>query len=440
MFMSPFRTSRSDVTVGPDHFTGSEASTPRSVAVVGASHAAVHLADRLRAVGYTGEITLISQETPLPYQRPPLSKAMLTGEVSADSVLLRDPAYYRDNRIELRTGTEVTGAARAEGGYMLEMIRENRRETLSVDRLVLATGARARTLDLPGADHPDVLVLREMDDAHRLLSRVARGPVAVIGGGFIGLEVAATARGLGADVTVIEAGDRLLARAVGPSTAETLLSAHRAMATDVELGAVPVEIVADGGRLIGVRLDDGRLIRAATVLVGVGACPRTEIADQLGLDTDGGVVVDGNCLASDGQTLAIGDCTIHVSESGRRFRLESVDNATEQAAAAASVIAGTEVPPRGAPWFWSDQGDQKLQIVGLIGGHTSVLVRVDPERPRRRVALYFTDDALVAAECLNSPADFVALRSALARGFRPSAAMLADTSVPLKKLLAPVRA
>ena len=425
--------------VGPDRTGGSEASTPRSVAVVGASHAAVHLADRLRAVGYTGDLTLISHEKHLPYQRPPLSKAMLKGEASADSVLLRDPAYYSDNGIDVRIGTDVVGVTRTDGRYTLEMIRENRGETLSVDRLVLATGARARTLDLPGANHPDVLVLREMDDAHQLLARVAHGPVAVIGGGFIGLEVAATARALGVDVTVIEAGDRLLARAVGPSTAETLLTAHRAMATAVELGAMPVEIVADGGRLVGVRLEDGRMVPAATVLVGIGASPRTELADQLGLDTDGGVVVDGNCLASDGHTVAIGDCTVHVSETGRRFRLESVDNATEQATVAASVITGAEVPPRGAPWFWSDQGDQKLQIVGLIGGHTTVLVRVDPERPRRRVALYFADDALVAAECLNSPADFVALRSALGRGYRPSADILADTSVPLKKLLAPVR-
>ncbi|WP_244176096.1 NAD(P)/FAD-dependent oxidoreductase [Gordonia lacunae] len=425
--------------VGPDRVGGSEASTPRSVAVVGASHAAVHLADRLRAVGYTGDLTLISHEKHLPYQRPPLSKAMLKGEASADSVLLRDPAYYSDNGIDLRIGTDVVGVTRTDGRYTLEMIRENRGETLSVDRLVLATGARARTLELPGANHPDVLVLREMDDAHQLLARVAHGPVAVIGGGFIGLEVAATARALGVDVTVIEAGDRLLARAVGPSTAETLLTAHRAMATAVELGAMPVEIVADGGRLVGVRLEDGRMVPAATVLVGIGASPRTELADQLGLDTDGGVVVDGKCLASDGHTVAIGDCTVHVSETGRRFRLESVDNATEQATVAASVITGAEVPPRGAPWFWSDQGDQKLQIVGLIGGHTTVLVRVDPERPRRRVALYFADDALVAAECLNSPADFVALRSALGRGYRPSADILADTSVPLKKLLAPVR-
>ncbi|MBD0861739.1 FAD-dependent oxidoreductase [Gordonia sp. zg691] len=422
-----------------DGLDGPEAQAPRSVAVVGASHAAVHLADRLRAIGYTGEITLISHEDRLPYQRPPLSKAILKGEASADSVLLRDPAYYADSRIELRTGTHVTGITRAGGRYTLAMRCENRTETDSFDRLVLATGARARTLDLPGSDHPDVLVLREMDDAHRLLSRVAKGPVAVIGGGFIGLEVAATARALGAEVTVIEAGDRLLTRAVGPSTAESLLAAHRSMATDVELGAVPVEIVTDDGHLRGVRLDDGRIVPATTVLVGVGAIPRTELAGQLGLDVDGGVVVDARCLASDGHTLAIGDCAVHVSGTGRRFRLESVDNATEQANAAAHVIAGLEVPSRGAPWFWSDQGDQKLQIVGLIGGHTSALVRVDPDRPRRRVALYFADDELVAAECLNSPADFVALRSALGRGFRPSPDMLADTSVPLKKLLAPVR-
>ncbi|MDS1116501.1 FAD-dependent oxidoreductase [Gordonia westfalica] len=427
------------MTDGLAGIVGPEASPPRSVAVVGASHAAVHLADRLRAIRYPGEITLISHEDHLPYQRPPLSKAMLKGEANADSVLLRDPGYYPDHRIGLRTGVRVTGVTHVDGRYILEMVRDDVTESLEVDRLVLATGARARVLDLPGADHPDVLVLREIHDAHRLLSRIAAGPVAVIGGGFIGLEVAATARALGAPVTVIEAGDRLLARAVGPSTAETLLTAHRAMGTVVELGATPVEIVTDDDRLLGVRLADGRMIPAATVLVGVGASPRTELAEQLGLDVDGGIVVDGNCLASDGHTIAIGDCTVHVSETGRRFRLESVDNATEQAVVAASVIAGLEVPSRGTPWFWSDQGDQKLQIVGLIGGHTSALLRVDPDRPRRRVALYFADEELVAAECLNSPADFVALRSALGRGSCPSPDVLADLSVPLKKLLAPVR-
>ncbi|MEO9326713.1 NAD(P)/FAD-dependent oxidoreductase [Gordonia aurantiaca] len=416
-----------------------EAPVPSGVGVVGASHAAVALADGLRSAGYTGAITLITHESHLPYQRPPLSKALLKGEATVDSLRLRDAKYYEDNGIELVLDTEVTAARRIGDGYTLELSSDGRTSQRTFDRLVLATGARARTLDLPGAEHPDVVVLRDLGDAHGLLSRLGAGPVAVIGGGFIGLEVAATARALGLDVTVIEAADRLLGRAVGPATAETLLDAHRAMGTAVELGAVPEAVVGSDDRIVGVRLDDGRMIPATTVLVGVGANPRIELAEQLGLECDGGVVVDDRCLASDGRTLAIGDCAVHVSSTGRRYRLESVDNATEQAAVAASVIAGTEAPRRQPPWFWSDQGDQKLQIVGLVGGHTSVLVREDPDRPRRKVALYFRDDELIAAECLNSPADFMVLRSALGRGLRPSRDLLADTSVPLKKLLAPVR-
>ncbi|MGW5143922.1 NAD(P)/FAD-dependent oxidoreductase [Nocardia beijingensis] len=424
---------------GAQDMPGAEAPVPRNVVVVGASHAGVQLADRLRAEGYTGEITLISHESHLPYQRPPLSKAWLKGEASTDSVLLRDPAHYADQKIELITGTRVEQLERVPGGVEVWFSRGGERQTRRFDQLVLATGARARRLTLPGADHPDVLVLRDLDHARSLAARVQAGPIVVIGGGFVGLEVAATARALGAEVTVIEAGERLLARAVGPDTAATLLAAHRAMATEVVLGAAPAEILHGDNGIHAVRLDDGREIPAATVLVGIGAQARTELAEQLGLECDGGVVVDERCRASDGWTLAIGDCTTHVSGAGSRYRLESVDNAVEQANTAAAVLLGRPVPDRAAPWFWSDQGDQKLQITGLIGGHTSMLVRVDPERPRRRVALYFAGAALVAAECLNSPADFVALRSALGRGYRPGPDDLSDTSIPLKKLLAPVR-
>lgn len=424
---------------GAQDMPEAQAPIPHSVVVVGASHAAVQFADRLRGDGYTGEITLLSHESHLPYQRPPLSKAWLKGEASSDSVLLRDPSHYADQKIELITGARVEELERTPAGIEVRFSLDGGRRVRRFDRLVLATGARARRLTLPGADHPDVLVLRDLDHARSLAARVQAGPVVVVGGGFVGLEVAATARALGAEVTVIEAGERLLARAVGPDTAGSLLAAHRAMATEVVLGAVPVEIVHGDNGIRGVRLDDGRQIPAATVLVGIGAQARTELAEQLGLECDNGIVVDERCLASDGWTLAVGDCTTHVSGTGSRYRLESVDNAIEQANAAAAVLLGRPLPERPSPWFWSDQGDQKLQITGLIGGHTSMLVRVDPQRPRRRVALYFAEDGLLAAECLNSPADFVALRSALGRGHRPGPEVLADTSIPLKKLLAPVR-
>ena len=422
--------------------TGDPASitaTPSSVAVIGASHAAIALADRLRAMGYEGGITLFSDEDHLPYQRPPLSKAWLRGEATGESVLLRDGGYYEDRKIELVTGSRVEHLERTADGVRVAFVLPGGRHVREYDRIVLATGASARRLDLPGADHEGVLVLRGLDDARRLAARVASGPTVVIGGGFIGLEVAATARLLGADVTVVEAGAQLLGRAVGATTAETLLNAHRAMATDVVLGAVPTEIIYDDNGIRHVILADGREVPASTVLIGVGAQPRTELAEQLGVECDNGVVVDADCRASDGWTLAIGDCTVQNSQSGTRYRLESVDNATEQAHAAAAAILGEDRPVRQEPWFWSDQGDQKIQIVGLLEGHTSVIVRRDASKPRRQVALYFSGERLIAAECLNAPADFVALRAAMSRGCRLGPAALSDQSVPLKKLLDPVR-
>lgn len=408
-----------------------------TIAVAGASHAAVHFADRLRAEGFSGSITLISQETHLPYQRPPLSKAWLKGTATAESLLLREPDHYVGNGIELLTDARVTGVRRHGDGVVLSIsIGVAVAADRGFDRLVLATGARARRLTLPGADHRDVVVLRDMTDAQRVAERVPAGPMVVIGGGFIGLEVAATARALGAEVTVIEAGAQLMGRTVGASTADMMLAAHRAGEMDIVLGVLPTAIIADDNGIASVRLADGREIPAATVLVGVGAEPRTELAEQLGLTCDGGIVVDDRCLTSDGRTIAIGDCTVHVAHDGVRTRLESVDNAIEQANAAVAVLLDRPAPDRPAPWFWSDQGDQKLQIVGQIAGHTSVLVRVDPKKPNRRVALYFANDELVAAECVNAPADFVALRGALGKGFRPSPEMLADNDIPLRTLLA----
>ncbi|MCR8896626.1 FAD-dependent oxidoreductase [Gordonia sp. GONU] len=427
--------------------------TPHSIAVVGASHAAVHLADRLRTNGFAGRIALFTDEPHVPYHRPPLSKGLLKGPIDPSTLSLRAESYFDDQRIDLHRHTRVTGVRRTDDGVVLELSGENGCRTETFDRLVLATGARARRLSLPGADHPDVLVLRDLDDADLLRERATAGPVVVIGGGFIGLEVAAGLRAAGTEVTVIETADRLLARAVGSHTAAALLRAHESMGTVVLLGRRPVEIVrgdSDGGsdtdsdlgpnHIRGVRLDDGVVVPAATVIVGIGAEPRTELGEMLGLDCDGGIVVDDNCLASDGWTLAIGDCTVHGSASGRRYRLESVDNATEQANAAAAILLGAEPHIRPAPWFWSDQGAQKLQIVGLSGGHSEVVHRTDPKRPDRQVSLYFADGRLVAAECLNSPADFMTLRTALNRGHRPSPEVFADESVPIKKLLAPARA
>lgn len=413
---------------------------PDSIAIVGASHAAVACADALRAHGYTGEVILFSAESHPPYQRPPLSKAWLKGVADAESLLLRKSEHYAENGIELILGTRVVGVCRDDAGYLLTLSEAAQAPTTRrVSRLVLATGARCRRIDLPGADHRDVLVLRDLDDARRLADRGAHGPVVVIGGGFIGLEVAATLQGLGVPVTVVEAAPMVMGRAVGADTARFVLDGHRTAGLDVRIGVAPVEICADGASITGVRLADGNVVPAATVLLGVGACARTELAEQLELDCAGGVVVDDRCHASDGTTVAIGDCTVQTLPGGARVRFESIDNATEQAAVAAAALLGREAHVRGAPWFWSDQGDWKLQMVGGLPPDATALVRTDPSKPRRRVTLYFVDDALVAAECVNAPADFVAIRNALARGYRPGPADLADTTVALKSLLQPVR-
>lgn len=404
-----------------------------AIGVVGASQAAVEFADRLRRGGHAGPITLLGREPHAPYHRPPLSKAWLAGAVTPDALALRGPEHYARHGIELVTGAEVTALERDGHGMIVHWSGGSRH----VDRVVLATGARPVRPRLPGGDHPDVLTLRDLDDARRLAGRVDAGPVVVLGGGFIGLEVAATLRALDAQVTVVEAGPRLLGRSVDAGTADVLLRAHREEGIGVELGVTADRIGAGrDGSLRAVVLSDGRRLPAATVVVGVGVRPRTDLAEARGLDCDGGVVVDEGCRTSDGTTLAIGDCTVQVTGDGRRQRFESVDNAVEQAARAADTVLGVASPPRPAPWFWSDQGARKLQIVGDSAGHREVVVRTDPARPRRRVALYFGEGGFLGAECLDAPADFVALRTALARGVRPTPESVADASVPLKTLLA----
>lgn len=406
-----------------------------SVLVVGAGQAAVQFADRLRQGGHRGPVTLVGEEPHLPYQRPPLSKAWLRGEATAADLMLRAPDHYDDHGIELVTDAVVERLVR-DGDGVVGTWRSRSMGTHSrrFDRLVLATGARPRRLTLPGAEHPDVLELRGIDDAGRLAERLP-ARVVVIGGGFIGLEVAATARDLGAEVTVVEAGDRLMGRAVDASTADFLTRAHRGTGIEILLGAVPERVEADAAGLRAVVLADGRVLPAETVVVGVGVTPRTELAEQLGLECAGGIRVDEQCVASDGRTLAIGDCTIQRVD-GEWLRLESVDNAVEQAGLAADAVTGAAPSTRPAPWFWSDQGGWKLQIVGRSAGHREVVVREDPDKPRRRVALYFGDNGFLGAECVNAPADFVALRTALARGARPTPEAVADPAVPLRKALA----
>lgn len=411
------------------------------VVIIGGSQAGVSLAANLREKGFAAPVTIIEAGPHLPYQRPPLSKDFLSGGTDLAALELRDRAWYQDRDITLALGSAAQAVRRdGVGGVVTTADGVEHR----YERLVLATGARARRLELPGADLEGVHCLRDLHDAERLARDLERARnVVVVGGGFIGLEIAAGARDRGATVTVLEAAPRIIGRAVGEETSEFLRSAHQRRGIDIRLNAAIDSFQGGTGRIEQVMLGDGQALAADVVVIGVGVVPRTELAEQLGLEVDGGVVVDAHALASDGRTLAIGDVAnlpnpyANAAAALPRLRLESIDHATHHAQVAAATILGTPQEYSSTPWFWSHQGDLRLQMVGLNVGFERTVVRGDPARDKFTVLYYRDDDTLLAADCLNSPADFMVLRRALSAG-RGLPAQLAATDAPLKALLASV--
>jgi len=405
--------------------------------IIGASQAGVQLASSLRELGYTDPVTLVGAKEHPPYQRPPLSKALLLGDATPESLLFRAPGFYPDQGIDLVTGERVVTVEKAADGSGIATSASGRR--FPFDRLALTVGARARRLPVPGNDLAGVHYLRDSGEALRLREQLQQASdVLVVGGGFIGLEVAASARTLGRSVTVVLADDRLMNRAVQPPISDFFAEAHRRRGVDVHFGVALSRFVDDGaGRVGRVELADGRTFQADLVVVGIGAVPRTELAEQLGLAVDDGVVVDEHGVAPDGTTVAAGDCVScpsPVPGPFGRMRFESVSTAVEQAKVAAATLAGVPVPYRAAPWFWSDQFDLKLQAAGLSAVADRYVVRGDPAAEKFSV-LYYCDGLLVAAECVNSPADLMAVRTALAKGRTVPPELADDTSVPLKKLM-----
>jgi 3-phenylpropionate/trans-cinnamate dioxygenase ferredoxin reductase subunit len=411
--------------------------------IVGACQAGVQLAATLRELGDTGAIIMVGEEAHRPYQRPPLSKGWLKGELEPDDVILRTRHWFGDRDIELIASDRVVTIHRDATGAGVAHTLGGRR--ISFTRLALTTGASVRRLTIPGADYRGVHYLRDADDAIALgpaLAEPSAERVVVIGGGFIGLEAAAAARQLGKDVTLVEGTGRLIGRVVAEPTSAFYLAAHRRRGTRVILGArlariqgVDASAAGRRGSVTGVELDDGRIIPADLVIVGIGVLPRVELAVQLGLDVDGGIVVDDACLASDGRTVAAGDCAVmpnpYPGGLGGRVRIESVNNALEQAKVAAATLLGVHATYSTVPWFWSDQADLKLQIAGLSAGHDRVVVRGDPDTERFTV-LYYRDDRLIAADCVNQPAEFLAIKQALAKGQTIPPEAAADVSVRLK--------
>ena len=407
--------------------------------IVGASQAGVQLAVSLRELGYTSAITLVGAEAYPPYQRPPLSKEFLNGTAGHESLAFRTAGFYADAGIELVCGERVVQVGLpCDGRPGSGLARTATGRELAFDRLALTVGARPRRLTIPGADLDGILYLRDVDDAEQLRTRLAHASrVVVVGGGFIGLEAAAVARAHGKDVTVVEATERLIARAVAPVVSEFYRQAHARRGTDVRLATAVAGFSGADGSVTGVLLADGTELPADLVMVGVGVVPRTELAEQLGLACDGGILVDAHARTSEPSVVAAGDCTVlpHPLPGVGRVRLESVHGPVHQASVAAATLVGAAVETRSVPWFWSNQGELRLQIAGLSTGYDSLVVRGDMDDEKFSV-LYYRDGELLAADAVNNPVDYMVVRKALTQGVSIPADLAADSSVPLKTLLA----
>ena len=398
------------------------------VLIIGAGHAGGTAAALLRQYGHEGPIMLAGEEPAPPYQRPPLSKAWLKGEADLEALLLRPETFYAEQAIELRTGV-TANAIDTEGRSVT--FSDGSRE--SWDALILATGSSARKLTIPGADRPGLLELRTLADAERLKADLGPGRrLAVVGGGYVGLEAAASARALGAEAVVIERMDRVLARVASATLSAFFTDHHRTHGVEVLTSAEVTQFEAGG-----VRLGDGRLIAADAVLVGVGAVARDDLARAAGLVCENGVVVDETARTSHPAIWAIGDMTFRPVpvHGGRRHRLESVPNALEQAKQAAAAITGRPAPTLEVPWFWSDQYEIKLQIAGLPDGADRQVVRGNVEDGAFAV-FHLAGERIVCVEAVNAPAEFMAGRLMIGRGQTVDAARLADRSVSMKEVAA----
>lgn len=405
------------------------------VLVVGAGEAGVRVVASLRELGHDEPILLLGDEPHPPYQRPPLSKAFLDGTADHDTLALRTPDFFREAGIEVRTGRPVADLEVDDSGAGRARCADG--DTVAFDHLVLATGARARTLPIGGADLDGVCTLRSLHDAETLRARLATANrVVVLGAGYIGLEAAAVASARGLDTTVVEREDRLLSRVSAAPLSGFLLDRHHAWGVRFELGAEVREIVGDAGRVRAVRLADGRELPADLVVVGVGAVPETELAEKIGVEVRRGVIVDTAGRTSRPGVFAAGDCTVapHPHLPGELLGVESVQNANDQARAVAAAVAGVAQPPPVVPWFWSDQRDLKLQIAGISSGHDRYVSRASP-RGDDVTVLYYRGGALIASESVNRPKDFMAVKRALGKTRTIPADAAVDLNTPLKDLI-----
>lgn len=399
--------------------------------ILGGGQAGAQAATSLRQEGFGGRILLIGAEPLLPYQRPPLSKAFLAGELPRERLLIKPEAFYQQADVE-----PVLGVAATTLDAQAKRLTLGNGEQLAFDQLLLATGGRPRQLDCPGADHPRLHYLRTVADVDQLRPAfVAGARLVIIGAGYIGLEVAAIAAKHGLRVTVLEAAPRALARVTSPEVSEFFQRIHAEAGVEIRCntGVARIEGTANLARVI---TDDGEGLDAELVLVGIGLLPNVELAQAAGIACDNGILVDELGNTSAAGILAAGDCANHPNAIyGCRFRLESVHNAIEQAKTAAATMAGKHKPYAQVPWFWSDQYDIKLQTAGMNRGYDSVVVRGDPAT-RSFAVFYLQTNRLLAVDAINRPAEFILARTLIPRRGTVDAARLADDAVAVKDLLA----
>lgn len=404
----------------------------KRVIIIGAGQAGGETAQRLRQGGFEGDVTLIGEEPAPPYQRPPLSKAYLKGDIDMDRLLLRPASVYAEENVALLTKTRAVWIDRANKRVRIEGGRE-----LPYDALVLATGTRPRKLPIVGADLAGVHLFRTAADVDAVRPHMVEGArLVVIGAGYIGLEVAAVARQLGLEVTVIEAAPRPLARVTSPEVAGFFLDEHTRRGVRFVLGG-QVAVIKGKERVTGVGFADGAELAADIVIAGIGVLPETALAEQCGLDVDNGVVTDAHCRTSDPAIFAIGDCAARPIKhyDNRVVRLESVHSAIEGAKIAAAVITGGKEPAIEAPWFWSDQYDLKLQIAGLFNGYDQLVVR-GAMSERSFAAFYYKSGKLIAVDAVNKPGEYLGAKLLIQTGRSLPPDVITDISRPMKELVA----
>lgn len=406
-------------------------SSAEKLVTIGGGQAASQACASLRLFGFEGQITLIGEEPALPYQRPPLSKAYMKGEMSEERLYFKPQDWYDAQKIETVLSTRVAKLDRSK-----QVVETEDGRTFAYDALIIATGSRPRALPIQGASLENVFGLRDLVDVEHIRPHMVAGKrLVIVGAGYIGLEAAAVARQLGVEVTVLEMADRVLERVTSPVMSEFFETEHGAQGVDIRTGARLASLQGEG-KVSAAVLSDGTEIEADIVLVGIGILPNEELASEAGIACSNGILVDRDARTNDPRVFATGDCARRpLVHYGRDGRLESVHNAIEQGKLAAAAIMGKPRPNEDCPWFWSDQYDLKLQIAGLSEGYDEIALRGDP-KDRKFAAFYLKNGKLIAVDAINSAPEFIVAKKLIITGASVAPKVLSNTSISMKEIAA----